>query len=232
MFAMIRIKNCIMTEYKKKHMALEQSLVQKQDISAKRLDERRIKKKKTNALCYNTEDDTGENLLGCISIPFSVTNFFSAEVQDEDLSALSQVFNEFENKICEGQVDFEAKYKEWYSAPSYLYPEDEKSNRNVAAAGKSSGGGWGSGNFSVSKRGYHLPPLEGVESKDIGSSVQQILIGKQKETDTASRVEKWMQQRNKYSDKKDAILETHNIHQENLVRISVGWFIIRHVIVT
>jgi hypothetical protein len=54
-----RIKDGIMSEFQKKKLALEQSLAQKQDSSAKLLDERR-KKKKKNALEYDTSDDTGD----------------------------------------------------------------------------------------------------------------------------------------------------------------------------
>jgi hypothetical protein len=143
------------------------------------------------------------------------------------VSQLSNLFEEFDTKSSEGPLNFESKYKKWYTSPAYLHPGEEEGGSGLADSKTPSGGGSGYGNFAITKRGFHLPPMEVSERAGGGSvsSVQQILVGKgggrgqkqQEAPDTASRVEMWMQQRNKDKDKKNVIMETHNVHQGNLV---------------
>lgn len=149
-------------------------------------------------------------------------------VQDTDLESLKTLMEEFDAQVSSSNkpIDFEQKYKLWNSrsisdGESAISTSGSWDGKGKAAS--SIGGGCG---YQTMKRGFHLPPMS-----DRGSDrVQQLLLGnegskvfnsRQKEetgpADTASRVQMWMQQRSRDKDKKNDILETHNVHQSNLV---------------
>ena len=150
-------------------------------------------------------------------------------MQEDDLSNLEDLFQNFDSQSSKDGVDFESKYKKWYTSPGYVGDRiDIGSEWEDGKVGSGSVGGGSGYQFSVPKRGFHLPPME--EDSGSGSSVQKILTGKGiKAQDTASRVEMWMQQRNINKDKKNDILESHKVHQGNLVcahhRMSVLTFV-------